>query len=162
MVMCSTNNKVWHGIIYSQLSNGFTDCSTMLKIKGVRLHPLYITFFTKHLKIIKKDTLMWCSKNIKAKKEIPFIKLVLSCTKSISSFGITSMSSSCPLSESSNIERLGLENLFFSSIASCSITYNQGKRLAVSKYFKMGQLYGNKIIRCALNRKIQLQHLTWQ
>lgn len=154
MVMCSTNNKVWHGIIYSQLSNGFTNCSTILKIKGVRLHPLNITFFTKHLKIIKKTICEFdVLKKVKAKKGIPFMKLVASCTNSISSFGITSMSSSCPLSESSNIERLGLENLFLSSIASCSITYNQGRRSAVSKYFKMGQLYGNKIISCAMNRK---------
>lgn len=51
MVMCMTNNKVSHCIINSQFPDRFSYCSTILKIEGVRLHPLNITFFTNCLKI---------------------------------------------------------------------------------------------------------------
>ena len=130
MVMRTANYEVRHCIIYTKFSNRFTNCSTILKIKGVRLHPLDITFFTECLKrtytklrakpyiVIFKHDVKWINKE----DDLGHMEnSISSFTNSISSFGITSMSSSWPPSESSNIERLGLENLFFNSITSCSI-----------------------------------------
>lgn len=67
-------------------------------------------------------------------------------TRSISSFGITSISSTWPALASSNNERLGVPNLFFISIASCSMSWrNQQEMLTFlsdnilwfSKYYGM-------------------------
>lgn len=129
VIMRRTNKKVRHRIIHSQLSDWFANCSTILKVEGVWLHPLNITFFTKclevrqkHGKKLKYYETHASRSEISMEKKRTKLRFILHYTNIISSFGMISMSSSWPLSASSNIERLGLTNLFFSSTASCSIS----------------------------------------
>lgn len=54
MVMRMADNEISHCIIYSQFPHRFANCSPVLNIKGVRLHPLNITLLTKRLKNFKE------------------------------------------------------------------------------------------------------------
>lgn len=48
--MCAADKEVRHQVINSHLPNRFSNCSTILQIKGARFHPFDITFLTESLK----------------------------------------------------------------------------------------------------------------